>query len=160
MYATEINKDALSHLESFIEYSGTDRIKPVVAKMNDISLPENSLDTVFMCSMYHAVYITDIEFVKDDFIESLRRAMKADGRLVIADNAITPKGVPSYYGPGILPKLVIAQLTHYGFDLIESHALIPQRYVLIFRKNPDFVPPVKEESEQLKHAKDKFEKHL
>ena len=160
VYATEINKDALSHLESFIEYSGTDRIKPVVAKMNDISLPENSLDTVFMCSMYHAVYITDIEFVKDDFIESLRRAMKADGRLVIADNAITPKGVPSYYGPGILPKLVIAQLTHYGFDLIESHALIPQRYVLIFRKNPDFVPPVKEESEQLKHAKDKFEKHL
>lgn len=160
VYATEINKDALSHLESFIAYSGTDRIEPVVAKMNDICLPENSLDTVFMCSMYHAVYITDIEFVKDAFIDSLRRAMKEDGRLVIADNAITPKGVPSYYGPGILPKLVIAQLKHYGFDLIASRALIPQRYVLIFKKDPAYTPPVKEESEQLKNAKNKLEKLL
>ena len=160
VYATEINKDALSHLESFIQYSGVDNICPVVAKMNDVSLPENSLDTVFMCSMYHAVYITDIEFVKDAFIESLRKALKQDGRLIIVDNAITPRDVPSYYGPGILPKLVIAQLNCYGFDLVSYQALVPQRYVLIFRKNADYLPPKKEESEKVKNAKDQLEKLL
>lgn len=160
VYATEINKDALSHLEAFIAYSGVENIHPVVAKMNDISLPENSLDTVFMCSMYHAVYITDIEFVKDAFIESLHKALKADGRLIVVDNNITSRGVPSYYGPGILPKLVIAQLHYYGFDLTASYSLVPQRYALIFKKNPDYRPPKKEESEKIKNAKDQLEKLL
>ena len=128
--------------------------------MNDISLPENSLDMAFMCSMYHAVYITDIEFVKDAFIESLRRALKADGRLVVVDNAITPEGVPSYYGPGIFPKLVIAQLKRYGFDLLSSHAFVPQRYVLIFGKNPAYVPPVQEGSVLSRDAQNQLQKLL
>ena len=160
VYATEINKDALSHLESFIDASGVKNIRTVVAKMNDISLPENSLDMAFMCSMYHAVYITDIEFVKDAFIESLRRALKADGRLVVVDNAITPEGVPSYYGPGIFPKLVIAQLKRYGFDLLSSHAFVPQRYVLIFGKNPAYIPPVQEGSVLSRDAQNQLQKLL
>ena len=157
VYATEINKDALSHLETFIAASNVKNIITVTAKMNDICLPENSLDTVFMCSMYHAVYITDIEFVKDEMIESLRKAIKPEGRLVIVDNAITPRGTPDYYGPGILPKLVIAQLRHYGFRLTDSHSFVPQRYVLIFKKRTDYIPVKREESVQLKHAKNQLQ---
>ena len=89
---------------------------------------------IFMCSMYHAVYITDIEFVKDEFIASLKKALKKDGRLVIVDNNITDRNVPSYYGPGISPELVIAQLNYYGFKLVSEKYPIPQRFVLVFGK--------------------------
>lgn len=137
VYATEINKDALHYLETFTEQNGINNIKTIVTKMNDAALPKNSIDTIFMCSMYHAVYITDIEFVKDAFIESLHKALKKGGRLVIVDNNITPSGVPSYYGPGISPQLIITQLRFYGFRLVDSLSLIPQRFVLIFEESRD-----------------------
>ena len=152
VYATEINKDALRYLDDFVAANKVDNIETLVAKMNDASLPENSIDTAFMCSMYHAVYITDIEFVKDDFVASLHKALKPEGRLVIVDNNITENGVPSYYGPGILPKLIIAQLAHYGFILEKSQSFIPQRFVLIFKQDPDYVPPVRTESKKRKNG--------
>jgi hypothetical protein len=84
--------------------------------------------------MYHAVYIASIESVKDQFISSLKKAMKKDGRLVIVDNAITPPDVVAYFGSGIAKELAISQLKHYGFRLEECRQFIPQRYILIFRQ--------------------------
>ena len=123
--------------------------------MNDACLPENSVDAVFMCSMYHAVYITDIEFVKDEFISSLHKALKKNGRLIIADNNITENGVPSYYGPGISPKLIIAQLKYYGFKLVNSLFLIPQRFVLVFEKDGEMpvIESGKKKNEKSRHRK-------
>ncbi len=141
VYATEISKNALSFLEEFVEKHGIRNIHPMVARMNDVCLEENSVDVVFMCSMYHAVYITDIEFVKDEFIDSLHKALRRNGRIIIADNNITPAGVPSYYGPGIKPELIIAQLSHYGFRLIHRWAAIPQRFLLIFEEVEGYVTP-------------------
>lgn len=160
VYATEINKEALGYLDSLIKWSGIENIHTVVAKMDDACLPEDSIDTIFMCSMYHAVYITDIEFVKDAFIDSLHKALKKDGRLVIVDNDITEKGTPSYYGPGILPELIIAQLGYYGFRLADSLSLIPQRYVLIFEQIPGYEPDSKVESEKKQHGQNKCQKIL
>lgn len=141
--ATEINKEALEYLEEFVSKNKIKNIKTLKAEMNDACLPENSIDTIFMCSMYHAVYITDIEFVKDEFVESLRKALKKNGRLVIVDNDITENGVPSYYGPGICPQLITAQLGYYGFKLVKSLSLIPQRFVLIFEPDPNYKPDYK-----------------
>lgn len=141
--ATEINKEALEYLEEFVSKNKIKNIKTLKAEMNDACLPENSIDTIFMCSMYHAVYITDIEFVKDEFVESLRKALKKNGRLVIVDNDITENGIPSYYGPGICPQLITAQLGYYGFKLVKSLSLIPQRFVLIFESDPNYKPNYK-----------------
>lgn len=131
VYATEINQDALAYLEHLnkIEDLG---IQTRISKLNDLCLEENSVDTIFMCSMYHAVYIASIEFVKDQLIESVKKALRPNGRWIIVDNSITSNGVPSYYGPGIEKELVIAQLNYYGFQLKEEKQFIPQRYILQF----------------------------
>jgi ubiquinone/menaquinone biosynthesis C-methylase UbiE len=133
VFATEINKDALTYLTRFVKEYHIENIQTLVTRMNEAGLPSNSVDTIFMCSMYHAVYITDIEFVKDQFILSIKKALKDGGRLIIVDNDIPPAGIPSYYGPGIVPELIIKQLEYYGFELAGVKRLIPQRYVLIFR---------------------------
>ncbi len=134
VYATEINPDALEYLNNFIKKNGVS-VETLVAKLNDAGLPEQSVDTIFMCSMYHAVYIANLEFVKDEFIESLKKALKPGGRLVIADNDITAKDAPAYYGPGMARELIIAQLHYYGFQLVESRQFVPQRYILTFEVN-------------------------
>ena len=86
-----------------------------------------------MCSMYHAVYIANLEYVKDEFIESLKKALRRGGRLIVVDNDITAKDAPAYFGPGIAKELIIAQLSYYGFRLEEIKQFVPQRYILTFR---------------------------
>ena len=133
VYATETNKEALSYVEKMAK-SYMPNITPVVSALNDAKLPFGVFDMIYMCSMYHAVYITSIEYVKDAFIASIMNALKDDGKLVVVDNEIYVKGAPPYYGAGIDRRLVIAQLTAYGFKFIEDKQFIPQRYILVFQK--------------------------
>ena len=133
VYATEINQDAIAYLQSFIKAYDVKNIETVVTRMNDAGLPANSVDTVFMCSMYHAVYITNIEFVKDHFIDTVKKALRKGGRVIVVDNDIPEPGIPSYYGPGIIPEMIISQLHYYGFELESRVQLIPQRFALVFR---------------------------
>ncbi len=133
VYSTEVNKDALGYVEKISNKYGLN-IQTVQSRLNDVCLPADSVDTIFMCSMYHAVYIASIEFVKDEFIASLKNALKEGGRLVIVDNAITPSSVVPYVGSGITKELVISQLKYYGFNLVDFKQFIPQRYILVFQK--------------------------
>lgn len=133
VYATEINRDALVYVEELRDRSGLP-IETVTSRLNDLCLPADSVDTVFMCSMYHAVYIASIEYVKDDFIASVKRALRKGGRLIVVDNEITPPGIPPYFGSAIARELVVAQLSYYGFRLRDSRQFIPQRYVLVFEE--------------------------
>lgn len=143
VYATEINKDAIAYLESFIKEYGVNNIETVVTRMNDAGLKANCVDTVFMCSMYHAVYITNIEFVKDHFIDTVKKALRKGGRVIVVDNDIPEPGIPSYYGPGIIPEMIISQLHYYGFELESRVQLIPQRFALVFRMVDDSVTRAK-----------------
>ena len=141
VYATELNKDAIKYVDDLIEKYGVKNIKTIVTKMNKSGLNNNSVDTIFMCSMYHAAYITDIEFVKDSFVDTLHKALKPGGRIIIVDNNVTAPGVPSYYGPGISPDLLIQQLKYYGFNLVDRFEMIPQRFALILEEDPNYTGP-------------------
>jgi SAM-dependent methyltransferase len=134
VYSTEINKNYLKYVEKISSKYGLNNIQTVQARFNDACLPADSVDTIFMCSMYHYAYIATIEFVKDELIASLKKALKKGGRLVIVDNAITPPPVVAYHGSGIAKELTISQLKYYGFDLVDSKQFIPQRYVLVFQQ--------------------------
>lgn len=133
VYATEINRDALCYVEAFPRQFGLENVRPVVSALNDAKLPENSVDTIFMCSMYHAVYIASIEFVKDEFIASLKKALRPGGRLVVVDNDVERPGIPPYFGSQIDRQMTISQLTRYGFVLADQRQFVPQRYMLTFR---------------------------
>lgn len=132
VYAVEVNEEALSYVKKLSGAYDT-RIIPRLAALNDVGLAENSVDTMFLCSMYHAVYIASIEMVKDSFIRSMQKGLRPDGRLYIVDNSIAPGNEPAYFGPGIAKELVIAQLEQYGFVFEDMRQFVPQRYVLRFR---------------------------
>ena len=135
VYATEINKSALSYVEKMCERRAN--IRPVVSALDNANLPADCADVVFMCSMYHAVYITSIEFVKDRFINSIKKALRPGGKLIIVDNDITPPDIPAYFGSAIDPRFTITQLSKYGFKLKECKRFVPQRYVLVFEREED-----------------------
>src|SRR5206468_1093913 len=102
------------------------------SKPNDTMLPKESIDVAYLCSLYHAIYLTDLEFVQEGFINSIKLALKKGGRLVIADNDMLQTRVPPYYGPRMDRRLIIEQLKYYGFKLVDQGQFVPQRYILVF----------------------------
>jgi predicted methyltransferase len=131
VYAIDTNAAVLDYLMKSAQGYRVP-IVPILTRDNDTRLPPRSCDLVFLCTLYHAVYVTDIEYVKDQFIASIKQALKPGGRLVVADNPMLPATQNPFYGPRISRELIVSQLKHYGFKLVDSAQFIPQRYILVF----------------------------
>ena len=97
---------------------------------------QNTVDAVFLCSLYHNVYAMGTQPDRDEFVKSIKDAIGPDGVLYLADNGLVPPGVLPYHGPYVAKELLIAQMLNYGFELVADHQFIPQRYLLILRNGP------------------------
>lgn len=133
VYAVDVNERHLDYVKAFAQTNGVANVETVVSKFNDVCLPEKSVDAAFICSLYSIIYSTSIESVKDEFVASIRKALRPGGRLIVADNdVVLPPGIP-YHGPFIAREMIVAQMAHYGFELADTAQFTPQRYVLTFR---------------------------
>ena len=135
VFAVDTEKDQLEKILDSAKKHDARNIRPVLTRDNDTKLPANSVDLVYICSMYHAAYFISMEYVRDGFINSIKKALAKGGRLVIADNALLGDDQNRYYGPSISSGLIIAQLKHYGFHLVDRTQFVPQRYVLVFERD-------------------------
>jgi ubiquinone/menaquinone biosynthesis C-methylase UbiE len=134
VYATDTMQTMLDYVREVSKKNGVRNIQTILARDNDTALPPDSVDLVYICSVYHAIYMGSLEYVKDGFIGSLKRSLRKGARLVIADNAVLTDAENPYYGPRIAPELIISQLKHYGFRLVDRTQFIPQRYLLVFEQ--------------------------
>jgi len=132
--ALDTNPAHIRYLKWAISKAGVHNIIPRQSKPNDVALEVNSLDYAFLCSMYHAIYVCMKEEDFSAFLDSILKALKPDGTLVVVDNAQLVKGERRYVGGRIARELVIRQLEAYGLKLVKEQQFIPQRYILFFKK--------------------------
>jgi SAM-dependent methyltransferase len=132
VYALDLAKEPLENLQRSAAKAGVTNVKTVLSKENNSTLAENSIDMAYLCSLYHASYVNSLEYVRDGFVGSLRKAIKPGGKLVIVDNMPLSDKAGGYYGPRIAKEMLIAQLTQYGFRFSSYAQFVPQRYVLVF----------------------------
>lgn len=98
-----------------------------------IGLAGKKVDVAFLCSLYHNIYGMTTLKSREQFIESIKDALQPDGLLYLIDNGLVEPGTLPYHGPYIAKELIIAQLNQYGFDLVDQHQPIAQRYMLVFQ---------------------------
>jgi SAM-dependent methyltransferase len=96
----------------------------------------DNVDAVFLCSLYHNMYAMATAPERDAFVSSIKQTLGPNGLLWLADNGLVAPGVLPYHGPYVAKELLIAQLLNYGFDLLEDHQFVPQRYLLVLRNSP------------------------
>jgi SAM-dependent methyltransferase len=137
VFAIDTVEEHLNYVKGLSTKFDIKNVETIKDRQDSAGIPANSSDMVFMCSLYHIIYTTSTEEVKDRFVNSMKAALKPDGRLVIVDNAVVTQGTLPYHGPHIAKELIIGQLYYYGFDLAEQYQFIPQRYVLVFKKRAD-----------------------
>jgi ubiquinone/menaquinone biosynthesis C-methylase UbiE len=131
VFAVDTNQEHLAYVARLAARHAPN-VETVAARLNDTRLPADSVDVAFMCSLYGVIYTTSLEQVKDQFVASIRKSLRKGGRLVIVDNAVVGQGELPYHGPYIAKELIVGQMRHYGFRLVDSAQFIPQRYVLVF----------------------------
>lgn len=134
VYAIDTVKDHLEHIDSFNAKNGITNIKTVLTEDNTIGIKGEQVDVIWMCSLYHIIYVAYNEHAKDEFVESIKSALKKDGILYVVDNGLVPDGILPYHAPYIDKNLLIGQFQAYGFRLIREYQFIPQRYILAFKK--------------------------
>ncbi len=134
VFAIDTVKQHLDYINRLTRQEGISTITTVHNHNESLGLaPGQKVDLAFMCSLYHIIYIVYRESARETFLESIKSSLKPDGRLVIVDNAVVEGKDPPYHGPYIAKELVIAQLKHYGFELVDDFQATPQRYLLSFR---------------------------
>lgn len=132
----------IEYLNALARKWGLAQVRGQVSKADgfEVQAP-GSVDLVFMCSLYHILYGVSSQSEREGMIDSIRKALKPEGRLVIVDNGPVPSGLLPYHGPYIRQELIVSQLKSYGFKLESSAQIIPQRYLLIFSLAPPNAHP-------------------
>jgi ubiquinone/menaquinone biosynthesis C-methylase UbiE len=140
VYAVDTVGKHLEYVEHFREKFGMPNITTIHTDGKTIGLAGKQVDIIFLCSLYHNIYGMATLEARETFIQSIKDTLKAGGRLYLVDNGLVEPGTLPYHGPYIAKELVIAQLNHYGFDLVEQYQPVAQRYMLVFQlKNEDDV---------------------
>jgi ubiquinone/menaquinone biosynthesis C-methylase UbiE len=134
VHALDINEVHVKYLQDLVRRSGLKNVSVTKSKLDDIG-PVTNADVVWMCSLYHIMYVLASQEELGNFLASISKVLKPDGRLVILDNALVTDSTLPYHGPYIAKELIIEQLRYYGFRLVETQQFIPQRYMLVFQKD-------------------------
>ncbi|MEZ6093358.1 MAG: methyltransferase domain-containing protein [Pirellulaceae bacterium] len=79
VYAIDISTRFLEHINSDLDRLGIDNVTTVLCPQDDIGLPPNSVDLIFVCDTYH-----HFEFPQTT-LASMNRALKKGGHLVVID---------------------------------------------------------------------------
>ncbi len=134
IFSIDTVKEHLDYIDTFSSKNGIKNIKTVLTGDHTIGLKGEQVDVAWMCSLYHIIYVAFTESAKDEFVESIKSALKKDGLFYVVDNGLVPDGVLPYHAPYIDKNLLIGQFQAYGFRLIKEYQFIPQRYILVFKK--------------------------
>jgi ubiquinone/menaquinone biosynthesis C-methylase UbiE len=133
VYAMDTKYEHLDFLDQYAQSQKIANITTVRSATDDIKI-KGPVDCAYMCSLYHIIYGVSSEPERDKLLTSIRKALRPGGRFIVVDNGPVDKDKLPYHGPYISKELIVGQLAHYGFELQSSHQIIPQRYLLVFKK--------------------------
>ncbi|MCO7226029.1 class I SAM-dependent methyltransferase [Pleionea sp. CnH1-48] len=103
----------------------------VIAEANELVLPNNSADMMFMVLAYHDIYYRPKDgnwptIERDDFLQRMYQSLKPGGTLAVIDHKAAP-GSPRSTGHTlhrIDPAIVIKELNKIGFKLVDESDIL------------------------------------
>ena len=133
VFALEIKDEHISSLKGFLNEEQITNVEVIKGNEDSLTLPYQ-VDKMFMCSLYHIMYGVNSDQSRDTYLKSMMEYLKPNGELFIVDNGPVDDETLPYHGPYISKELIVKQLAFYGLELTDYRQIIPQRYMLTFRK--------------------------
>lgn len=137
VFATDTEDNYVQYLTKFLEDNNITGIVPIHTTSNSLGVSD-TLDMVFMSSLYHIIYTWSREDERRSFLSSVNENLKEGGYFVVVDN-VSRHG-DELNNCHVNPILVEAQLGYWGFRPYIHKQLSDQRYISIFAKDSTYVP--------------------
>jgi SAM-dependent methyltransferase len=128
VYGVDIQAPMLDRLRSNAKAAGLANIEPVLSDPIDPKLPEGTIDLALMVDVYHEVA------QPQQFIRNVRKALKADGRLVLLEYRAEDPSIPINPDHKMTVAQVRAELEPEGFRLLTPIETLPRQHLLILVK--------------------------
>jgi len=125
IYANDIDRKALDHLEKRCEKDNLRNVVPILGEVDNPLLPKNALDLAFMINVYHHL---DMPVA---LVRNIIPSLKSTGMLAIVDADPEKSGYGSNHST---PKeKILAQLDEAGYELIRVETFLPDDNIYICR---------------------------
>ncbi|MEM8936846.1 MAG: class I SAM-dependent methyltransferase [Pseudomonadota bacterium] len=132
VYAVDIEPLFLDLINSRTSDAGLTNVSAVLNRANDVTLPKNSVDVVFIADTYH--YFSDREAI----MKSVFAALKPGGALVLVDyDLMAGETIPDDKAHIRFGKAgVVSEIEFIGFELTDTPKVegLSENYLVRFRK--------------------------
>ncbi|MDP6935238.1 MAG: methyltransferase domain-containing protein, partial [Myxococcota bacterium] len=132
--AIEINKVHVKYINGMVAEEGIGNVRARMAAPDDIGLEPDSVDTIFLCVVYQAVYGEASPEEQERLLGSIRSALRSGGRLVVVENTTQVVEGQPHRGTAMHQTLVASHLEAHGFELLSEHQFTPSRVTLVFEE--------------------------
>jgi ubiquinone/menaquinone biosynthesis C-methylase UbiE len=126
IYAVDVSPDMILHINRRIRDTKATNIVSVLADPNDPLLPDQSVNRLFVCNVWHHVGN------QTNYLSLMKKMLKPGGEIVMID--FHKKELP--VGPPLQTKIaredLIKQIESNGFRLTKEHTFLPYQYFLVF----------------------------
>ena len=128
IYANDIQPEMLAILKKRMAKSKSSNVEPVLGTERDLKLPGKSCDVLLMVDVYHELSHPQ------EMLQSLRAALKDDGRLILLEYRKEDPYVPIRLEHKMSVKEAKLEVEAEGFVLDKVIEELPWQHILIFRK--------------------------
>jgi ubiquinone/menaquinone biosynthesis C-methylase UbiE len=127
--AVDIQPEMLRLLEARAEEEGTENIQTIRGTPVDPGLPENAVDLILCVDVYH-------EFSHpEQMLAAMRRALKPQGLLVLAEFREEDPAVPIKPLHKMSKQQVLKELVPNGFQLVREFDKLPWQHLMFFGRD-------------------------
>ena len=128
VYAVDIQPEMLEFIEARKRHESIENVTGVLGTITDTALPANSIDLAFAVDAYH-------EFSNPlEMLQSIRRALRPGGRLVLVEFRLEDPDVPIKRLHKMSQAQARRELEANGFEWVRTDDRLPRQHVLVFRK--------------------------
>ena len=132
VYATDIQPEMLALIKKKIEQHPVTNVELVLGTATESRLPDRSLDLALMVDVYHELA------QPQQFLESLKRALKPNGRLVLIEFRKESAWVPIREEHKMSVREARVELEAAGYRFERVSDVLPWQQILVFRPPASF----------------------
>lgn len=129
-YGTDIQPEMLQFLEARARSEGLSNLKGILGDLDDVQLPESSVDLVLLVDAYH-------EFEHPwEMARSIRRALRPGGRVALVEFRAEDPDVPIKELHKMSEAQARREFEAAGFRWVRTDAGLPWQHLVWFERTP------------------------
>ena len=130
VYAVDISRAFIEYIGERARAEGLDNVTAILTKGTETELPEASVDLVYTCDTYHHFEHPE------QTLQSIRRALKPGGRLVVIDFEKIPGQTRQQRMDHTRAdkQTAIREIEAAGFRFVEEKKLMTENYFVVFAR--------------------------